>query len=174
MLTTVKDLHAPLPWLAFGKKEQNRAMNFLAYLHYSNLEYFVEILHWTGSPSLSPEGICDALIYMPKKDLCSTWTTASKIATSLQYKRCIAQRECSAVNLMTSMTFFNEMRKIIRPMHCPVGPQPQSCRCLGESCSCTCFPCSSCYLTQKMTLKTEPGQTHSAKSAQGWMKVLDW
>lgn len=130
---------------------------FLLVLHYSNLEYFVEILHWTGNFSLSPEGISNVLIYMLKKDLCSTWTMASKIVAALQYKRCIALRECSAVNLMTSMTFSNEMRKIIRSMHCPLSPQPQSYPCLGESCSCTYFPCSNCCLTQKMTLKTEPG-----------------
>lgn len=110
---------------------------FLPVLHYSELEYFVEILHWTGSLTLPPEGIANALIYMLKKDLCSTRTMASKIVAALQYKRCIALRECSAVNLMTSVTFSNEMRKILRPMHCPLSLQTQSCRCLGESSSCT-------------------------------------
>lgn len=74
---------------------------------------------------------------MLKKDLCSTQTTASKIVAALQYKRCIALRECSAVNLMTSVTFSNEMRKILRPTHCPLSLQTQSCRCLVESSSCT-------------------------------------
>lgn len=80
-----------------------------------------------------PEGICDALIYMLKKDFCSTWTMASKVAASLQYKICMAQRKCSELNLMTSVTFFNKMRKIIKPMHCPVGPQPQSCHALVKA-----------------------------------------
>lgn len=31
LLTTIKDLHASPPWLAFGKKKQNQAMDFLVY-----------------------------------------------------------------------------------------------------------------------------------------------
>lgn len=143
--------------LLLKRRNNNQQWLFLPVLHYSNLEYFVEILHWTGNLFLSPEGVSNALIYVLKKDLCSTWTTASKIVAVLQHKMCIALRECSAVNLMASATFSNKMRKIIRPMHCPLSPQPQSCRCRDESCSCTYFPCSNCCLTQQMTLRTESG-----------------
>lgn len=112
-----------MPWFALDllleRRNKIQKWLFLPVLHYRNLEYFVETLHWTGSLFLPPESISIALIYMLKKDLCSAWTMASKLVAALQYKRCIALRECSAVNLMT---FLNVMRRIVRPTHCPLSP----------------------------------------------------
>lgn len=159
--------------LLLERRSKIKQWIFLPISHYCNLEYFVEILHWTGSLSLSPVGICDALIYMLKKDFCSTWTAASKIAAPLQYKRYIAQRGCSAVNLMTSATFFNEMRKIIRPMHCPLVPSLRAVNALVKDVAAHTSLVSSFYLTQKMTLKTEPGEPQCQIST-GLNKILDW
>lgn len=144
----------------------------LSILHQSNLEYFVEILYWKEA-SPCPWGHLWCIDIHAKERFLFHMDHGFKSSSISAVQNMHGSEEMFWTQSDDFCDLFQQDEEDHKTYALPCWSPASELSCLGESCSCTYFPCSSCYLTQKMTLKTEPGQPQCQIST-GLNKILDW